>query len=934
MFAICRRMLGDHHLAEDAFQAVFAVLARKAHTIRPPGAVGGWLHGVARKAALGAAAMRRRKYRESLPGILPEPLTDPADPDDTATLVDAEIARLPETLRAAVLLCEIEGVSRARAAERLGIAQGTLSSRLATARKILRVRLGRKGLAGLISGAVVVAVPEKLVKAAAGLARGQASGTVLELSNGVLRAMLLSKLKLAPTMALWAVLVAGAVLAAAAAPGGPTPAPPKPQGPAGAPAPPPLAERQPDWTELFTLNQGEVVTAVAASGEMVAVADTGCRLRLWSGRDGKELDLPVRGAKCATPADALRFSARDAYLVMSTPGGTAMRYERRAGGMVGDGVDGLSLLAWSADLNTLVARKAGQPNRLFLHGNVWAVPENLIKHSAVIDAADGVVITHVALSDDDRRLAVVGDDAVIRIYDRKSLEVLHTIKWKNDQKLTAVKLSGDGGRLAVSGEAGLAKVFDTATGAELCELKGHGGLVSAVAFTPDGKRVATAAGRVVRVFDAGSGKPGGEITGHGGDVTAVAFSSDGKRLVTGSADRTAKVWALAALAPRPPLADPEPKTLVARLGSRAFAEREAAARKLLALGFKALPAVTAGIKDSDPEVARRCEGLLAQIWTAQREAFVSGKVDWPGPGWARFHHIVGDTPAARALFAEMVDDPRRAGIADLAAAEPALAAKLYAAEVGRVQEAGTKAFANFAGQPAGPGTGNGIRAAHLKSVSPGDIVTVLFLGTFELPAGVVDPAQVHHVLRAAFIDLVTGPLKDSARKVYVAWLDRRRDPKALEVGLDAALFGAIHQAVPTARRVAADKEAPGSVVGSALMVLGTHGGLEELSRLSARRDDARAHSAFTTAGGLKYEIQVREVAAAMSLGLRGEDVAKRGLPRIDVMAWWVGPDPAPYKALSRIEKSEDRDAILRRAWEWLDEQPGAPKADPKPQPKK
>src|SRR5438067_884192 len=79
VFGVCRRVLGDHHLAEDAFQAVFVVLARKADTIRPPSAVAGWLYGVARKAAAEAAAMRQRKARESLPGNLPDQPAAPAE---------------------------------------------------------------------------------------------------------------------------------------------------------------------------------------------------------------------------------------------------------------------------------------------------------------------------------------------------------------------------------------------------------------------------------------------------------------------------------------------------------------------------------------------------------------------------------------------------------------------------------------------------------------------------------------------------------------------------------------------------------------------------------------------------------------------------------------------------------------------------------------
>src|SRR5262245_33078001 len=72
VFAACRRTIGDHHAAEDAFQAVFLVLARKAHTIHPREAVGGWVYGVARRAALEAFAMRRRRERESPVATLPD----------------------------------------------------------------------------------------------------------------------------------------------------------------------------------------------------------------------------------------------------------------------------------------------------------------------------------------------------------------------------------------------------------------------------------------------------------------------------------------------------------------------------------------------------------------------------------------------------------------------------------------------------------------------------------------------------------------------------------------------------------------------------------------------------------------------------------------------------------------------------------------------
>ncbi len=209
VYGVCRRTLADHHLAEDAFQAAFVVLARKAHTIRPPDAVGGWLYGVARKAALEAAAVRRRKHRETLPGVLPERTTETPEPDDSAALVDAEIAALPEILRSAVLLCEIQGLSRTQAAERLGIAEGTLSSRLATARKSLAARLRRRGvtLPALLGASVMV--PPALAQAAIWSPRRTPSGSILELSDGVLRTMSVSRRTVALIAAGCVLLVMG-----------------------------------------------------------------------------------------------------------------------------------------------------------------------------------------------------------------------------------------------------------------------------------------------------------------------------------------------------------------------------------------------------------------------------------------------------------------------------------------------------------------------------------------------------------------------------------------------------------------------------------------------------------------------------------------------------------------------------------------------------
>src|SRR5262249_36976287 len=142
--AACHRALGASPDADDAFQVVFVILARKAATLRNSARLGPWLHTVAVRAANRVRQMaRRRQDREPQVSAMPEPALPPPEPDDWLPLLDAEIQRLPERLRVPLVLCELEGKSRAEAARLLGLKEGTLSSRLARAREVLRKRLRR-----------------------------------------------------------------------------------------------------------------------------------------------------------------------------------------------------------------------------------------------------------------------------------------------------------------------------------------------------------------------------------------------------------------------------------------------------------------------------------------------------------------------------------------------------------------------------------------------------------------------------------------------------------------------------------------------------------------------------------------------------------------------------------------------------------------------
>ena len=134
VLGLCRRTLGNAHDAEDAFQAVFLVLARKAAFISRKELLANWLYGVAHRTCLAAKRnMARQRSREVQLKHMPESVAKtPASCDDWLPVLDAELSKLPDKYRIPIVLCDLEGQTREGAARILKIPEGTLSSRLAT----------------------------------------------------------------------------------------------------------------------------------------------------------------------------------------------------------------------------------------------------------------------------------------------------------------------------------------------------------------------------------------------------------------------------------------------------------------------------------------------------------------------------------------------------------------------------------------------------------------------------------------------------------------------------------------------------------------------------------------------------------------------------------------------------------------------------------
>jgi RNA polymerase sigma factor (sigma-70 family) len=237
VLAACRRELGPTADADDACQAAFLVLARKAAAVRRADAVGAWLYGVARRVARKhMAAAARRRGREA-------PLADLPGPDTTAAVtwrdglrvLDEELDRLPDAYRAPLVLCYLEGRTQDEAARQLGWSLGTFRGRLERGRARLRDRLTRRGIGLAVLAAAAVGLPgtaaavpatmqSSIINAAVAVAAGEAiiaPAAVAALAEGAIRTMTLTKLQWAAgVVAVCGMLTAGGVWATGQGPGG------------------------------------------------------------------------------------------------------------------------------------------------------------------------------------------------------------------------------------------------------------------------------------------------------------------------------------------------------------------------------------------------------------------------------------------------------------------------------------------------------------------------------------------------------------------------------------------------------------------------------------------------------------------------------------------------------------------------------------------
>jgi RNA polymerase sigma factor (sigma-70 family) len=500
VLGVCRRVLGHRQDAEDAFQATFVVLARKASSIRKRDDLGNWLYGVAYRTALDARRARmRRRAKERQVEEMPHPSVEGDEHwHDLRPVLDQELSRLPDKYRVPVVLCDLEGKTRKDVARQLGIPEATLSNRLAAARRLLARRLTRRGVT-LAAGAVAACltpsvvsarVPPMLirstVKAATGVAAGGAaalSAKVAALSDGVLKAMLMTKLKIAGTTLLVALAscFAGGFLYRIQAAGGP---PQREVTGAAGDAPAPRAS--PVWKIGPTLeaHKGPVyAVAFSCDGKRMATGSADKTVMVW--------DLATR--------ETVRTFTHATMV-----------------GAVAYAPDGKTLAAASGNLLMLWDLETGK-ERAILRSDAPV-------YSAAF-SADGKTLAWATGKSD-------GSDREVRFWDMAAGKDLASIKagW-----VAGMVLSPSGPRFATLAPDRTLKLWQLDEKLALTK-KTSLGEASAVSFSPDGKLLAAATGSENAViFDVESGKAVRSLK-HQGFVQAVAFSLDGKTLATGSVD--------------------------------------------------------------------------------------------------------------------------------------------------------------------------------------------------------------------------------------------------------------------------------------------------------------------------------------------------------------------------------------------------------------
>jgi RNA polymerase sigma factor (sigma-70 family) len=575
---LCRRVLGDAHAAEDAYQATFLVLARKAAAIRRPGTLACWLYGVAHRVALKARCTRRRQPTAARSVAEPrDPAPDPLDVLTARELLaqlEEELQRLPAIYRMAVVCCCLDGLTLDEAAARLGCTNGTLRGRLERGRARLHERLVKRGLtlsaalatAEIARGSTSAAPIATMVKAALAFGCGQPTALVpveaARLAQEVLRGASLTQLKAA------LLLTAAMGLAMAGAGALSHPGPTK--------APKETATPQPVREEPRTDRQGDGLPpgavmrlgttrlrssggflwgnyaslAYTPDGRFVVSGGNGGAV-VWDAATGKEVRR--LGEELPQPLGPVSLSA-DGKLVAVGGWGP----DRDTAGAVYEVATGRRLYAFGNSgsqfsygrfsLDGAVLAVYGTNNNIQLHAAATGKRLGMLEGHHNPGNGPGDVVSAVVFSPDNKTLISAGGDGTIRLWDVLTAKETKRL-FSGKDPIRELAISPDGTLIAAQVWTGVTqgdnklldgdrqvRVWETASGKEVrgvvVPISGnknpHAVVAQLLGFTPDGSLLTSGADDVMRLWDPRTAKELRSWSKMEGRVWAIAFAPVGK----------------------------------------------------------------------------------------------------------------------------------------------------------------------------------------------------------------------------------------------------------------------------------------------------------------------------------------------------------------------------------------------------------------------
>jgi RNA polymerase sigma factor (sigma-70 family) len=544
---VCRRVLGNAHDAEDAFQATFLLLAQQGTSIQKKGSLASWLHGVAHRIATTArrAAARRHKH-ELRRGMRQGPSSGSAETAGGAALcelqlaLDEEVQALPAVYRETFVLCALEQRSCGEVAVALGLRDGTVRVRLSRARKLLERGLARRGIAltaaltatALTANGARAALPPALVSSTAlaalhlatspDLTAGLVSPTVAALVHGGTKPMVLSIIKTAALVLLSATLVAASLSLAA------------------------VRHARPSKPAAQSLVKGQRTDCHGDPLPAEALARLGT-VRLRHSARITALDFSPDGKRIVScGSDGIRVwkAASGQEMASVSPG---------AGGWLGGATltsDGKAVVSTESGPNQFKVRLRDSATLKLLREFDFDRPDLLYRVSA-----------------DGKFLATIpnGSDTTIELWDIASGKPVR--RWQgHTRRIWAVQFTADGKTLLTAAEDKAIRFWEVPTGRQVREITRYPDIVGVLVSSPKGALLATVGmtevhprgvglvgpsgswprQKCVRIWDVGAGKEVRRLTlsekGGFGGVDDVAFAPNGKTLATSGPDTMVRFW--------------------------------------------------------------------------------------------------------------------------------------------------------------------------------------------------------------------------------------------------------------------------------------------------------------------------------------------------------------------------------------------------------